>query len=117
MGKRGVLWCGPSLNIPSEEKPRLARANQLIIGGNDSFMTCYLPANNIDPSLLRDTNGAGDNFCAGVIRAIIDESNKNATKTTLNSQSILPNLKSIEAGLESSRSWLLRFSESPKPIA
>lgn len=110
LGKRGVLWCGPTYCLSPEEKARLIKSNQLVISSSDNSMTCYIPTEPIDKSLLKDTNGAGDNFCAGVIQAIIDESNRMESSSTLNSGVLIPNLICIEKGLQRSRDWLLRFS-------
>jgi pseudouridine-5'-phosphate glycosidase/pseudouridine kinase len=110
LGKRGVLWCGPTYCLSAEEKSRLTKSNQLVISGSDNSMTCYVPTESIDKSLLKDTNGAGDNFCAGVVQSIIDQNNRSEQSGTLNSGILVPNLYCIEKGLQRSREWLLRFS-------
>lgn len=111
LGKRGVLWCGPSCCLASDEKSKLAKSNQLVISASDNSMTCHVPTEQIEASLLKDTNGAGDNLCAGIIQAIVDEANLADSSDTLNASILVPNIKSIQKGLQRSREWLLRFSK------
>lgn len=111
MGKNGVLWCGPLTTLTPEEKVTFTKSNRLVISGTDNCMTCHFPAEAIEQSssMKHSTNGAGDNFCGGYLANIIAQYHENQSRShILNSELILPNTKSITAGLLSAKSWLLR---------
>jgi hypothetical protein len=112
MGKRGVLWVGPSMNfqdISSFQKNHLR-----VIHINESISWMHLPASTRLPTdKLTNTSGAGDALLAGLITSMISSTEKRKNDIEVSStisKTLLLRPENLLDGINSATSHLLRIN-------
>ena len=103
MGKEGVLWAGPTVQLNFIEPfdgSNDRRGTHKAIEIDEFFSWMHLPALSIEGTTLHNTSGAGDAFVAGVVAHMVRQ---NTVTNRLRYEAILEGLKAARNHLIKAR--------------